>query len=252
MMGYTHVVTGAAAALAVASCMGQTSSESCLIAVTAGVIGGTAPDFDVKDQKGNVKVTDGTRSRIAAMGTMAVALLLDFAFGCGILSSILERQYLALGGLVAFVVLAIIGHFTDHRTFTHSLLCALLMSACVYAIYPPMAMFFFAGFAMHLLLDILNNPFHNHGVQLLYPIKTKNWCSLGWCKSGGPGNKAFYFIGLVAFAALICFFLFVNHADVKSAAISIVLFAYIALAMHFERAKSERELRHIGHIRGEL
>ena len=252
MMGYTHVATGAAASIAASYCIGLTSPESFLIAATAGAIGGVAPDFDVRDQRGNVKVTDGSRSRIAALGMVVVAVILDFALGCGVFTSIIQRQYLALGGLVALVALSVIGHFTDHRTFTHSILCALLMGACVYAIYPPMAMPFLVGFALHLLLDILNNPYHNHGMQLLFPIKTGSWFALGWCKSGGTGNKVFYFIGLAAFVVLTCLWLAVNHDNAIAIVVPIVTLIYLVLVLHFVRVKSERELRHIGHIRGEL
>lgn len=160
---------------------------------------------------------------------------------------------MALGGLIAFAVLAGIGFASrQHRGFTHSLLYALIMSCCVYAMCPPMAPYFLVGCVLHLLLDILNHPFQGRGVWLLYPIKTGSWFVLKLCKAGGKANKAFYFIGIGILAAVTCYWLFANRADVGVILVPVVVFAYVAVSLHFVRVKSERELRHVAHIRGEL
>ena len=250
MMGYTHAATGAAVALAYAMGTTDNSPETYLVATVAGALGGIAVDIDTKDQLTNPKVTDAGRSRIAVLGLIAIGALLAFLLKFNICQTIIKDPYSVLGGTIAFIVLMVIGHSTDHRTFTHSLLFTILTGACVIYVNEGAAEFYLVGCWLPLLLDMLNNPFRGHGVWLLYPKKGKG-IALGWCKAARTGNKVFYFIGIILFAGLSAFYIWQLNSIEQSIAPAIIA-VYMIIAMHFVRIKSEKEQRHIMHIKGEL
>ena len=248
MMGYTHAAIGAGGALAVAASFGYATPDVFLLATAAGAVGGVAPDVDVKD---NEKVKDGTRSRIAALIIAAVGLLLDQLLGYGAFSEIFQRQYAALAGLIAFIAILVVGHFTKHRTFTHSLLFVAITTGCIFAVSPSMYAFYFVGCFLHIVLDLLNNESNNHGIWLFYPLKTGKGIAFGVCKAARTGNKVFYFIGFViyAIAAALCVLQFHEARDyIAPAVIVLVMMALL----HYARSKSEKEQRHLMYINGEL
>ena len=117
--------------------------------------------------------------------------------------------------------------------------------------YPDAATYCFVGGVLHLLFDMLNNPFNNHGVWLLYPIKTGKGIAFGICKAARTGNKICYFAGIILFVGMSAFY-FWRIGDVMKAIAPAVVLIYMVVAMHFVRQKSEKEQRHIMHMRGEL
>lgn len=251
MMGYTHAALGAAGALSLAVLSGDGSQALYLTASIAGALGGVAVDIDTKDNLTNPKVTDAGRTRWAIAGLLGIGILLDLVFKTGILSTALSRQYTALTGLIIFAVALLIGFLTPHRTFSHSLLFVVVTAVGVYCIYPSAAVYFVVGGVLHLLFDMLNNPFNNHGVWLLYPAKTGKGIAFGICKAGRTGNKICYFLGIIIFVGMSVFYLW-NIRDVTKAIAPAVVLVYMVVAMHFVRRKSEKEQRHIMHMRGEL
>lgn len=250
MMGYTHAVTSAAGAVAMASAYGDDTPELYLVSTIAGALGGVAIDIDCKDHLDNPRVTDAGRSRLAVLGLLVLGVILDCAFRFGALQVIISRQYLSLGGLIACLLLLIIGRKSEHRTITHSLLFSAMVSVCVYYVYPEAEVYFFVGCLIHLLLDMFNYPVHNHGVWLLYPKKGKG-IAFKICKSARIGNKIIYFIGLTGFIVISIYYIFQMNDNNLAVAPSLLML-YIVITMHFVRRKSEREQRHIMHIKGEL
>lgn len=250
MMGYTHTIVGAGGALAAATLLSGTTPESYLVASVAGAIGGVAVDIDVKDRFSNPKVTDAGRSRLAVIIMLVISIGLDYYCGLGIFQSIISRNYLALGGVIVFLCLLVIGHFTRHRTFSHSLLFVAMTTICVYCICPKAAIFYLIGTGLHLLLDLFNYPFDNHGVMLFYPIKGRG-IALGVCKAAGSGNKVLYFMGLVLFAALTAFATWKMSGTYNVIPV-ITIGVFMVIAMHFVRRRSEKEQRQIMHMNGEL
>jgi hypothetical protein len=129
MMGYTHAAIGAAGGVAAALFLreGDATSALYVTAAVAGIIGGIAVDADVVDQRDKKVVTDGSRSRLAAIGILILGLLLDVVFKMGIISNVLSAPNSLLKGLVGFVILFLIAHhigrIVGHRTFSHSLGC---------------------------------------------------------------------------------------------------------------------------------
>lgn len=251
MMGYTHAAIGAGSALAYSMVVGDGSPELYVVSTITGALGGVAIDVDVHDHKTNPKVTDGSRSRIAIAILLGVGAILDFVFKFGIMSVVIDRQYVAIGGVIAFVALMIIGYNTDHRSFTHSILFTVLTGACIFAVFPYATEYYVIGCISHLLLDLLNGKYHEHGVWLFYPIKIGKGIALGWCKAGRKGNKVFYFIGIIAFIAMSALYIWQIN-DLHNSIAPGIVFIYFVIAMHFVRRKSEREQRHIMHMKGEI
>ena len=250
MMGYTHASVGAGGALVAATLCPGTTPEMYMLVSIAGAVGGVAVDIDTKDHFSNPKVTDAGRSRLAVLIMLGIGVALDYYFGFGVLQFIVSRKYIALGGIIAFLCLILIGHFTEHRTFSHSILFSVLTTACVYCICPGAALFYFIGCALHLMLDMFNYPFNDHGILLFFPIKGKG-IAFGVCKAARTGNKVLYFIGLALFATMTV--LSIWRMDNSSYMIpSIIIGVYMIVAMHFVRRKSEKEQRHIMHMHGEI
>ena len=131
------------------------------------------------------------------------------------------------------------------------MLFVFLSATCVYCVFPEATLYYSIGCILHLLLDMLNNAFNGHGVWLLYPLKTGKGIAFGWCKAGRSANKVFYFIGLSLFIASSIYFIYMIR-NLKDSVCPMIIAAYMIVVMHFVRVKSEREQRHIMHIRGEL
>lgn len=248
MMGYTHASIGAAGALTVAVTCFDVTPEFCMVASVAGALGGVIVDIDSKDNK---KVTDAGRTRIAVLGLLALSIVLDLLFDYNILFDIISREYAAIGGAVVFLIVSAIGYTSEHRTFSHSLLFVLLTTLSVYSVYPQADAFFAIGATLHLILDMLNNPYQGHGVWLFYPIKKGKGIAAGVCKAARNGNKAFYFIGQVVFVGASGYSIWLINDWTKCISL-LVIIVYMLVIMHFVRVKSEKEQRHLMHIHGEL
>lgn len=259
MMLYTHVAVGVAGALTYAVIGNACSPDQFMVAAVAGAIGGTAVDIDVRDKMTYPKITDSGRTKLAVLGIVAVGIVLDLFFQMGVLSYIIGRGIYAIVGLVLFAITMLIGFGLgadgNHRTFSHSILFVVLSSIGVYLVYPPATIYYALGSVLHLLLDLLNHPVvGGHGIWLLYPIKIGKGIALKWSKAAGTGNKVFYFLGIILFLLVSAFYIaclwIANFAS--WIIIPAVIIAYMIIIMHLVRKKSEREIRHLNHIRGEL
>ncbi|MDY2990593.1 MAG: metal-dependent hydrolase [Hornefia butyriciproducens] len=250
MMGYTHVAWGAAGAVSLAALGGDGTPGTYVMAALAGGIGGAAVDIEVKDQLSNPKVTDAGRTRLAVLGLIGLGALSDWIFKLGVLSEIINSGYVALGGVISFLVFMAICHFTPHRTFTHSLFFIIISGFCIGAVYPDAAVYYAIGALLHVILDLFNHKvIEGHGVWLLYPIKFGDGIALKLCKAGGTGNKVLYFIGLALFALGTVMYLYM-YKDNGNITAPIIIAIYLIVVLHFVRRKSERELRHIAHMHG--
>lgn len=249
MMAYTHVAWGVAGAVSLALIGGDSTPGTYVMAVVAGALGGAAVDIEVKDQLSNPKVTDAGRTRLAVLGLLGLGVLVDWLFKLGVLSKIIDTGFVALGGVIAFLIFMVMCHFTPHRTFTHSLFFIAISGFCVGAVYLDAAKYYAVGALLHVILDMFNYKVQGHGIRLLYPIKFGDGIALKLCKAGGTGNKVLYFIGLVLFALGTAIYIYVNEDNGNFIA-PVIVAVYIIVVLHFVRRKSERELRHIAHMRG--
>lgn len=251
MMGYTHAVVGASGALAYALSNGDYTPELYAVAVVAGTLGGVLVDIDTRDHKTNPKVTDASRSRYAALGLLLLGIIIGLFTQAKILMECFIEPSVLIFGLFSFILICIIGFFTPHRTFSHSLLFIVVSTISISLICIRTLEYYFIGALLHLILDMLNNPYQQHGIWLFYPLKTGKGIAFGMCKAARTGNKIIYFMGLFIFLFLSSIYI-LQMKDIVNAIIPCIIILYMVMVLHFVRKKSEKEQRHIMHIKGEI
>lgn len=185
MMGKTHLAVGLAVSLAVVQA--DTPAE-CVTAVIGGAVGGVLADVDMLDEWHR---RDNRVAQISAWALTAVAVLTDRVFHLGMCGHIADMSRRTAIGLAAFVILAVLGVFTSHRRFTHSLTAAAMYGAAVWLIYEPLLLPFAVAYASHLLLDLTNRK----DLLLLYPLPFR-WC-LKWCYAESPVNRPIATVGAI-------------------------------------------------------
>lgn len=193
MMSKTHIAVGIAASMAI---MHPANVEGCLLAVTGGAIGGVLADIDTLNNDSPKR--DALVGQLISVGITVVAFLLDFLFKTGIGKTVVtQNKIFLIPGVIIYIGCWILGFLSDHRTLTHSILAALIFSAAVFAICPKMAIPFFIGYIIHLILDLLNKK----KFRILYPLKWE-FC-LGLCYAGKTANTVIMYVGLAASIFLI-------------------------------------------------
>lgn len=188
MMGKTHFTVGLATALAVLQ--PQTVGE-CMLALIGGSLGGVTADNDTLHRSHAVK------GHLMALKTALPAFLIDLFFGLGICKSVYENRVTAAMGLLAFLILWVIGYCSDHRTFTHSFMALILYSLAVGMIHKPLALGFAAAYLSHLILDITNRK----KVPLFYPLDFGICLKL--CYSNKTADKVIRIVGYAVSAFLL-------------------------------------------------
>ena len=269
MMGYTHVIVGAASTLGIAALIGDTTQpETYIVASVAGALGGVSCDIDMKDVRkrpgdSNRKpeITDASRTRLATVGLIIVGALLGVIFQYKYVSNIIvdihSGQYISVIGAGFFAIFMLLCYFVvkEHRGFTHSFLFILLSAAGICCVIPQATLFYIVGAVSHLVIDTLNyqtGKFGNrHGIWLFYPIRVGDGVAFGVCKSDRKGNKITYFTGSLLFLVLSGFLLW-RIKDPTQMIAPIIIIVYCLVVLHLVRIKSEREIRHKMHINGEL
>src|SRR5699024_11644451 len=127
MMGKTHISVGVATAFLVTQ---PVTLEGFSVAVIGGATGGIISDMEVRS---NSKFRDALHARLIVLGLTMVFLIVDVITQGPIISSVLHSSSQRLiAGSAILIVLVIFGRFTSHRTFTHSLLGLVSLSAGVW------------------------------------------------------------------------------------------------------------------------
>ena len=187
MMGKTHISVGVATAFLVTQ---PVTLEGFSVAVIGGATGGIISDMEVRS---NSKFRDALHARLIVLVLTMVFLIVDVITQGPIISSVLHSSSQRLiAGSAILIALVIFGRFTSHRTFTHSLLGLVSLSAGVWLLCPPLTAAFAAGFISHVLLDLLNKQ----PIQIFYPIEKGKFC-LKLCYANGAMNTVFFLLGIV-------------------------------------------------------
>ena len=143
MMGQTHLAGGVALAIAAEAAsqrMGFTLFDS---AITLDIESGL-----------NVA---------AAVGVAAIASLLPDLDHAKSKASNLN--------LITRMISAVVRGVTTHRSGTHWLLTCLFFTGIIYLVQPSLAIWFFIGYASHLLLDMMTLA----GVKILRPFSSRTY-----------------------------------------------------------------------------
>lgn len=192
MMGHTHLAVGIAASLAIVH---PKTWPELVIGIGAGALGGLICDIDVGTSKSH-KQADIITMFSAVI--VAAVILVDWLFHIGIQETLMQNEnFLQIFiPVIIFIGICACGKSTSHRTFMHSLLAMILLTACVGVALPMAAPYFGLGFLSHIVLDIFNKK----RVRMFWPLK-KGIC-LKMCSSQGRANKILFYTGTLI--SLIC------------------------------------------------
>lgn len=193
MMSKTHIAIGTAASLAICA---PTTVGGIFSAVMGGTIGGILCDIECRSTP---KMRDALYGRVIVAAISVGILLSDWFLKTGIWNAILSRErFYLLFGAVVLLGTCTIGRFSDHRTFTHSLLFVLLIDFGCFCIIPDLLFPVLAGGLSHLFIDTFNKM----PVPWLYPIR-KNGICFKLCYADKTGNAVLMWLGVVASTALL-------------------------------------------------
>ena len=193
MMSKTHITVGVAASLAVSI---PTTIGGVFSAVIGGAIGGILCDIECRSTP---EMRDALYGRFIAAGITGVLLLAERLLNAGIWTSILSQDHFSLGlGAVVLLVTCLIGRFSEHRTFTHSLLYVLLITFGFFCITPELLFPVLAGGVSHLIIDTFNKK----PVPWLFPLRKRGIC-FKVCYASKLGNAILMWAGLVASISLL-------------------------------------------------
>ena len=196
MLAKAHIAVGMAAAFSIVR--PETVAEA-LPVIAGGALGCLICDLDCENKS---EKSDSSRWRAVMALVAAAALIEDHLLDAGMWRSLGQNgQYLWFAGLAGFVITCVFAGGSGHRGFSHSLLAMGLETACLWLIFPAVAMPFAIAFSSHVLLDLMNK----RSVRLFYPAK-KGIC-LGWFYADRLANKVFAACGTVWLIAaiIICF-----------------------------------------------
>ena len=162
MMGKTHVAIGVFSVLLLSQ---PTTVPECALAIAGGALGGVAADIDTVN---NDYKHDALIGQVLAVTISGVMVFCNYFFGGSIATEILGTdKTVVITGAVAYFILLIKGYLSNHRTFTHSILAAILFTLSIGLICTSIAPYYLVGYLSHLFLDILNKK----EVPLMYPKK---------------------------------------------------------------------------------
>ena len=201
MLGKTHATVGVLAGLMI---MQPHDPYQMAMGAAVAMTGALLPDTDSEHslaQQGIKKIL----KVVVAVGALVAAYLyyktkfkLELDLGTASINLVSPLNVI---GMILLMAFGIFGETRPHREIMHSVLAMMIGTLLAWMAFPHFAIYFFVGYASHLLLDMLNYQ----GIQLLYPKKKK--FSLGLCKSGGKVNTMLSVIGVLLLALEVYFLL---------------------------------------------
>lgn len=190
MLGKTHLSVGMAAAITLSA---ADTPALCALALAGGALGGVFADVDrLKNDKGR----DALKGQLSSLMLMAAAALAGALLNWGFFDYIRAHSRSVLIGAAGLVLLWAVGVFQPHRGFTHSIAALVLFTLFAWLIYPAYTVAFCAGYASHLLLDVLNKK----GLRLFWPLK--GTLCLRLLRADGRANVLFTWLGFLVAAAV--------------------------------------------------
>lgn len=185
MLGKTHFVVGTAASLMLTQ---PQSLQDIILAVGVGGVGALISDIDVD--------TSGSHKYVSKLITASVLIIVavfaaEKIWNIGIINQIIsDSNYARIAiGTILFIAICAFGKNQPHRSFMHSILALVIMSAAIGMIWEDLVIYFAIGFASHLITDMFNFK----KVRLLYPLK--GGVAFKLFHAHGLANSLFFIIG---------------------------------------------------------
>ena len=200
MTGRTHLVIGAAAAIAVVQPQSPAAFGLC---AAAGAVGGVLPDIDVNTSESHRQLVKLLAVLFLSAAALAIA---EQVWQIGIAERLARQTSLmrAIPGCLAFLAVCWFGMHQPHRSFMHSLLALIILTALAWGIAPGFALPFAAAMLSHIALDLLNR----RRVRILYPLK--RGFRLNLCDADGWANQWLFLAGCAILLLEIAVFAFLN------------------------------------------
>lgn len=195
MTGKTHIACGMAAALAVTR---PGDLQELSLCVVASAVGAVICDVDAKASDARKQFN---RAAAVVMAIMAAVVYFDYRMGINGFAVLFYRESMIRSacGILLFLTVCARGRTTPHRSFMHSMVASLILSATVYIIMPQMVLPFWVAVMSHILLDILNNK----KVRVFYPLK--DGICLNICKADKMADKVLFYTGIMWMVFLISY-----------------------------------------------
>lgn len=202
MKGRTHLAVGVASSLFVAPHLTgvftgfNLNVTSVLLGVSVAGVGALLPDIDIKG-------SDARRGLTKILSSIALLIVFGFILRNNMIMSDIKGPLDAMKGsvnvvgLVLFVVSLVFGFFSNHRSYTHSLLGFAVFSYSVYLLLGGFWVWFAIGYLSHILIDLFNCK----GERLLFPLE-KSFC-LNLCSSDGLADSLLCLSSSMLFVYLI-------------------------------------------------
>ena len=193
----THIAFG----MAVSTALVHTGDFKIMLTTIAGAtIGGIISDLDSYNSE-----ISQILNKITAIIVVTVLICIGISYICNI--DIIDRiiQYKNVTniviGVLIFLFVSILGSYTKHRTFMHSIPCVLIYYLILSTfLSQSFALPFIVSMLSHILLDLFNHI----GVAILCPLSEKRVC-FDLCDSDGIVNKILYYLSVFVTAYMVTF-----------------------------------------------
>ncbi|PRR81154.1 metal-dependent hydrolase [Clostridium vincentii] len=191
MTGKTHAAVGLCGAAFLL--VPKESIQTSIIGLGFVVLGSYATDADMKMSKAGHLISDIISMSVLLVGLYLVARYWMHYNVVNLIGKNMPGQLKFLG--VAFITGSIIlGRITGHRKYMHSLIGLTTMYIGVWLIAENFAIWFGFGYALHMVMDLLNEK----PEALLYPLPVGNFC-FSLVSSSGIGNNVISVIAYTGF-----------------------------------------------------
>lgn len=185
MLGKTHFAVGVASSLIFTQ---PKTVQDVILAVGIGGMGALISDIDV-DTSGSHKYAN----RIIAVVVLIVVAVFaaEQIWNVEIVKQIIrDSSYARIAiGAILFIAICAFGKQQPHRSFMHSILALVLLTASIGMVWQDLIPYFAIGFASHIIIDMFNFE----KVRLLYPFKCG--VALKLFHAQGLANNLFFVIG---------------------------------------------------------
>lgn len=190
MTGKTHMSIG----VGTATLLMHTKDVKIIIGGTILVlVGSLIVDIDCKKSKGSKLLKELFASAIIIT---LLGVFLHSKSNVNILIYITGNKSLLqmVPAVLLLTTMIIIGKFSSHRSFTHSIIGIMGFTAPIYMLVGTLYSWFLIGFMTHIFADILTKE----KVRILYPVdsKGKYGICLNICNSNGIVDKSLFFVFL--------------------------------------------------------
>jgi len=193
----THIAFGVAVSTAIVH---TNDLKTMLITIAGATIGSAISDLDSYNSELSQILNKITAIIVA---TVAICAGISFIFKIDIIDKIVQYKNFTniLIGVLIFLFVSILGSYTKHRTFMHSIPCVLIYYIILSTFLSQTFVLPF-GIAMlsHIILDLLNHI----GVVVFCPLSEKRFC-FDLCDSDGLVNKIMFYVSVFIAAYMVTF-----------------------------------------------